>query len=49
MPLLGVDWLKYLPTIINKISLDENKNQSENIHRSLLKQFETNTPSKMPG
>ena len=39
-PLLG--WLKQLPITINKISLDEPTNQSENIYTKVNKLFETN-------
>ena len=43
-PLLGVNWLKQLPITINKISLDNNTNQSETtkIHTKFKKLFETN-------
>ena len=39
--LLGVNWLKQLPLTINKISLDEPANQSENIYTKFNKFFET--------
>ena len=41
-PLLGVNWLKQLPITINKISLDEPTNQSENIYAKFNKLFESN-------
>ena len=41
-PLLGVNWLKQLPITINKSSLDEHTNQSNNIHTKFHKLFETN-------
>ena len=43
-PLLGVNWLKQLPITINKISLDNNTDQSEptKIHTKFKKLFETN-------
>ena len=41
-PLLGVNWLKRLPITINKISLDEPTNQSENIYTKFNKLFESN-------
>ena len=39
--ILGVNWLKQLPLTINKISLDEPTNQSENIYTKFNKFFET--------
>ena len=43
-PLLGVNWLKQLPITINKISLDNNTDQSKTtkIHTKCEKLFETN-------
>ena len=41
-PLLGVNWLKQLPITINKISLGEPTNQSENIYSKFNKLFKTN-------
>ena len=41
-PLLGVNWLKQIPITINKISLNEHTNQSNNIHTKFHKLFETN-------
>ena len=43
-PLLGVNWLKQLPITINKISLDNNINQSETTktNTKFKKLFETN-------
>ena len=41
-PQLGVKWLKQLPISINKISLDDHTNQSNNIHTKFHKLFETN-------
>ena len=41
-PDLGVKWLKQLPITINKISLDEPTNQSENNYTKFNKLFETN-------
>ena len=41
-PLLGVNWLKQLPITINKISLDDHTNQSNNIHAKFHKLFEKN-------
>ena len=40
--MLGVKWLKQLPITINKILLDENISQSEDIHTTFNKLFETN-------
>ena len=40
-PYLGVNWLKQLPITINRISLDEPTNQSENIYTKFNKLFET--------
>ena len=47
-PLLGVNWLKQLPITINKISLDNNINQSETtkIHTKFKKLFKTNQAIK---
>ena len=42
-PLLGVNWLKHLPSTINGISLKKETNQSEAaIHTKFKKLFETN-------
>ena len=45
-PLLGVNWLQQLPITINKISLDQPTNQSENIYTKFNKLFETNHTTK---
>ena len=41
-PLLGVNWLKQLPITINKISLNNETNQSESIYKKYHKLFNTN-------
>ena len=41
-PLLGVNWLKQLPITINKISLDNEINQSESVYKKYHKLFNTN-------
>ena len=41
-PILGVNWFKQLPIIINKLLLDEKTSQSEDIHTKFNKLFETN-------
>ena len=41
-PLLGVNWLKQLPITLNKITLDNEIDQSENIYKKYHKLFTTN-------
>ena len=41
-PLLGVNWLKQLPITINKISLNNETNQSESVYKKCHKLFNTN-------
>ena len=41
-PLLKVKWVKRLPVILNKISLDKKTDQSETIPKTFKKLFETN-------
>ena len=41
-PLLGVKWLKQLPIIINKFSLDKETSQPETIDTKFMKLFEIN-------
>ena len=41
-PLLGVNWLKQLPITINKITLDNETDQSGNIYKKYHKLFTTN-------
>ena len=45
-PLLGVNWLKQLPITINKITLDNETDQSENIYKKYNKLFTTNHTTK---
>ena len=45
-PLLGVNWLKQLPITINKITLDNEIGQSENIYKNYHKLFTTNHTKK---
>ena len=41
-PLRGVNWLKQLPITINKISLNNETNQSESVYKQYYKLFNTN-------
>ena len=45
-PLLGVNWLKQLPITINKISLNNETNQSESVYKKYHKLFNTNNTIK---
>ena len=45
-PLLGVNWLKQLPITVNKITLDNKTDESENIYKKYHKLCTTNHTMK---